>query len=681
LHDLAMSSSAWEACAMYDRTGHSRQPGNFKMTGLYNRVLTSGESLITNEPATHPDCAGIPEGHLSIGSFLGVPLKFSGKTIGMLGLANREGGYRQEDMEAAEALVPAIVEVLTRKKSVAELAHQRRTLQRVFDNIPVMLVMWDSQFNNFMLNRYAEEVLGWTSQEASEGDFMSMVYPDPAYREKVATFMRSLAPGWHEWNVIARDGTLVPSDWANVRLDDDNMIGIGMDLRDIKEAQEELAYLASFPELSPNPVMDVDEKGKVEYLNPVAQNLFPDIIEKKGGHPYLAEWESIVNFTGDKPVIVRDVCVWERWYEQTISYLPSTRTYRVYARDITMRKQAEEELEQQRRKLEETVMERTRQLSQQLERLRRAEGNLDLVIDRMPDGVLVIDEDGRIILTNPAAESLLGRKEEELVGAEFGYPVSQYMTEIKIASPDGKLRTIEMRTTPISWKGKPCSLTDLRDITQSKEAEEKVKSLSQRLMEVQEKERRELGHALHDEIGGTITVLKLALSQAKGKQNEEAESALKEVNEIVDELAAEVRYISHSMRPSMLDDYGLLEALQWYVERYRERTGISVIFTHSGAKRRFPAKIETAAYRIIQEALTNAARYSDARIVGVDLSQRRGVLTISVSDEGRGFSPEDVHEGTGLSGMQDMAELAGGLLTVDSSPGEGTYITVKLPVD
>jgi signal transduction histidine kinase len=127
LHDIAISEPGWDACAMYDRTGKRRMPGSFHIHGIYGSVLTDGKSFFTNDPASHPDSIGLPEGHPRLAAFLGVPMRSGGKTIGMIAMGNRDGGYREEDLEALEALAPAIVEAFQRKR--AELALTKRTIE------------------------------------------------------------------------------------------------------------------------------------------------------------------------------------------------------------------------------------------------------------------------------------------------------------------------------------------------------------------------------------------------------------------------------------------------------------------------------------------------------------------------------------------------------------------------
>jgi PAS domain S-box-containing protein len=130
LHDLAVSNTGWDLCRMHDRTGHRRPPGTFPMSGIHGRVLADGKSLIANEPAAHPDRVGLPDGHPPLTAFLGVPLLRAGETAGMIGLANRPGGFRPEDMAALEMMAPAIVEALDSRRADQALRETLEDLKR-----------------------------------------------------------------------------------------------------------------------------------------------------------------------------------------------------------------------------------------------------------------------------------------------------------------------------------------------------------------------------------------------------------------------------------------------------------------------------------------------------------------------------------------------------------------------
>jgi signal transduction histidine kinase len=212
----------------------------------------------------------------------------------------------------------------------------------------------------------------------------------------------------------------------------------------------------------------------------------------------------------------------------------------------------------------------------------------------------------------------------------------------------------------------------------------RLQALSGRLVEVQEAERRQIARELHDEIGQELTGLKFLLEMAEHSVHIGQGAKLHEAQMLVANLMARVRELSLNLRPTMLDDLGLLPALIWHFDRYTAQTGIRVSFHHDGIGRRFFSAIETAAYRIIQEALTNIARYADVRDATIVVCLDEGVLRLEVADCGRGFDPQTVlhaHTSNGLTSMHERAALAGGTLTLESTPGAGTRLVTTLPVD
>jgi len=213
------------------------------------------------------------------------------------------------------------------------------------------------------------------------------------------------------------------------------------------------------------------------------------------------------------------------------------------------------------------------------------------------------------------------------------------------------------------------------------ESERRVRELSLRLINAQERERRRVGQELHDRIGGSLTLLKLAAHRARKAQADKIEEALAEVEKTADEIYEGVRTLSYSLKPDILDDLGLAEALAAYFEEFTDRCGITVGFQHTGLEERLPAEIEITVFRIVQEALVNVARHAMASNVTVLLAGEGHVLSLQIQDDGCGFDPAEVEiQSSGVSGMEYRAQLAGGVLTVDSSPGAGTCVSCELPL-
>jgi signal transduction histidine kinase len=200
---------------------------------------------------------------------------------------------------------------------------------------------------------------------------------------------------------------------------------------------------------------------------------------------------------------------------------------------------------------------------------------------------------------------------------------------------------------------------------------------------VQEEERRRLARELHDEIGQTLTGLGLILKPNADFTTNAARAGFEQARALVDELLEKVRQLSFDLRPAALDQLGLLPGLLTHFERYTKQTGVLVNFKHQGVDGRFAPEMETTAYRIVQEALTNVARQASVTAVCVRVWAAADTLNIQVEDRGRGFDLEAVlatPQSGGLPGMQERVTLLGGRLTIESRPGAGTQITAELPV-
>jgi GAF domain-containing protein len=217
------------------------------------------------------------------------------------------------------------------------------------------------------------------------------------------------------------------------------------------------------------------------------------------------------------------------------------------------------------------------------------------------------------------------------------------------------------------------------------EARHRLHAMSRRLVETQEVERRHLARELHDEIGQVLTGLKLSLeTEAGGASPEIARANAGEAQRLVHGLIERVRGLSLDLRPAMLDDLGLVSALLWHLDRYTAQTKIRIHFEQSlPPSARFPSSIETATYRIVQEALTNVARHAAVAEATVRLWTTDDRVYVQIQDAGVGFDPLAAYaarESSGLAGMRERASLLGGDLSIDSALGSGVRVTAELPL-
>ena len=219
--------------------------------------------------------------------------------------------------------------------------------------------------------------------------------------------------------------------------------------------------------------------------------------------------------------------------------------------------------------------------------------------------------------------------------------------------------------------------------TELAQANAALRAMSLRLVEVQEQERRFLARELHDEAGQVLTGLKMVVDQSLLDAPEPLRERLNQAVELINHLISRVRNLSLELRPQMLDDLGLIVALDWLFKRYTQQTNIRVNFQRTELASRLPPLLETAIFRIAQEALTNVARHARVSEVTVRLWVDRERVGLQVEDKGAGLDVEAAlaaRASTGLSGMKERAELLGGEFTLDSKPGRGARLTVELPL-
>ena len=362
-----------------------------------------------------------------------------------------------------------------------------------------------------------------------------------------------------------------------------------------------------------------------------------------------------------------------RWLE--VHAYPCPDGLVVYVRDASARKRAEEAL-------------------------RESEDRLRRFFDATFEGI-ILHADGVVLDVNRAAADMFGYAPEEMVGLsilDLGAPESREEVRRRVLAgdeapyeavglrKDGSTFPGELRGKATAYRGRPARVTAVRDVTARRRAEaelrehaQRLQLLSRRLLEVQEEERRRLARELHDEVAQVLVGLDYGLELARRADGPQRDASLAGLQALVKELAREVRDTSLLLRPSMLDDLGLGPALDWLCRRFAEQAGLPVELDRAGLTGRLPAEVETAAYRIVQEALTNAVRHGRADRASVRVGLAGGVLSLRVEDRGAGFDAAGTAPGGGLAGMAERVALLGGRLAVESAPGAGTRIAVELP--
>ena len=355
--------------------------------------------------------------------------------------------------------------------------------------------------------------------------------------------------------------------------------------------------------------------------------------------------------------------------------------------------------------LEERIAERNRVEAA----LRESEERYRELFENARDAIYVHDLEGKYISINHAAEKLSGYTREEIIGHSFTEFIStehlhsvrdnfcgklakrgETTYEVEVIAKDGRRVPVEVSSRAIYEHGVIVGVQGTaRDITERKQAQDALQMFSRQLIEAQEEERRRIARELHDQIGQVLTAVKMNLHTVQRVCNgNEAGAYIKDNIEAVDEALRLVRDLSVDLRPPLLDDLGLVTALRWYVDRYAKRTGLvaNVIIELKDQNERFSRELETASFRIAQEALTNVVRHARATAVALRLKKDDDLLVLSVRDDGVGFDPDALHRRApgattlGLLGMQERAHAAGGVVEINSELSRGTEIRLKLPL-
>lgn len=366
--------------------------------------------------------------------------------------------------------------------------------------------------------------------------------------------------------------------------------------------------------------------------------------------------------------------------------------------DMTERNRAEaalrvakEALDRYSKELERQVRERTSEIS--------------AILTNTPAVVYMKDGQGRYLMVNSRFEKVYGidgdkvqgKTDEALLPEAIAGPMRMHDAQVlaegrsmqveeQIGQPNG-IHTYLSVKFPLFEEGTQrimgvCGIAT--DITALKSAQEQLRQLSGSIMANQEKERAALARELHDELGQLLTAIRMDavwLQERLREKDFKAAERAAAICRLVDTTIEEVRAMALRLRPGVLDDLGLVEALEMYTTEFERRVPMACIFTHQDVPA-VDSGTATAAYRIAQEALTNVARHADATRAEVRLTVKQGALLLKVGDDGRGFDPDRLHQGQmlGLVGMRERAALVGGTLSVVSSPGRGTVVALRVPL-
>ena len=348
--------------------------------------------------------------------------------------------------------------------------------------------------------------------------------------------------------------------------------------------------------------------------------------------------------------------------------------------------------------------------------IRDSEEKYSTVVENSPTGIFIY-RGGRFLFGNPRFFQMVGRAQSDLAHLDVvdiihpdDWPTVKELWRVRLAGlgatqdyecrvrhAKGGILWISGRTALIRYGGEPALLGNIQDITERRKAEQEVldsrealRNLSARLMSTQETERRRVARELHDSIGQSLSAVKFMVERAISEQQDagvpDQGNTLRTVVPVIQEAVEEVRRISMALRPTTLDDLGLIATITWFTREFQ------TTYPHMEVERlieveefEIPEMLKTNIFRILQESMNNAAKHSQATRITVALRQVLGDIQLLVADNGVGFIPGKTPRnpsggGFGLVSMRERAELFRGSLILTSAPGEGTMIIAQWPL-
>ncbi len=532
--------------------------------GLRGEAYKLGKTIYDNDFMNSDHVKFMPDGHVVMKNVMFAPLIIENKVVGVMGLANKDGDYTDNDASLASAF--GEIAAIALAASVAREAKEAsdRKYREIFDGSRDGFMMTARSGRFIDCNHAFEQMLGYNLAELKKLDIFAIT------PEK-----------WHDWQrheIIER------------RL-----------LRDGYSGLYNKEYRRKNGEVFPVEMQSYtyyDKNGQIEYF-----------------------WAVV--------------------------------------RDITMRREIESQIV-----------------------------SLSKFPDEDPYPVMRLSLEGDILYTNrssdPVLEKLLTKKTKKLkkVWKDTLNAAVEY-NQIRNREVKVQDNLYSLSFVPVPEHGYLNVYGN--DITQLKQMQEELKSVAGNIQDAREKERLGIARELHDEIGQMLTGIKMDISecyQMIPEVNANLEKHINELQGMIDRSIYTVRRISSDLRPTILDDFGFIAALEWHLDQFENRTGIAYSLSVSKQVPEFDKKLTISLYRVFQESLTNIIRHAEATNVSVTLSVAKRKLRLIIADNGKGIEQDAIQssKSLGLIGMRERISQFDGLISISGHPGEGTTVTVEIPL-
>ena len=516
-------------------------------------------------------------------------------------------------------------DITERKRAEDELRNQKERLQKIFDHIPVMLRIRDESGNFKLVNQEWQRTLGWTLEElqSNDLDLFAHAYPDPQYRQQALDFISAATGEWVDFKTRTKKGRVIDTTWASLRLTDGTTLGIGRDITERKRADELLRRKTAQLAALHEIGLEISAESDLSRILEVVTQRAAELLDASHCSTYILDRD------GAALTLVASMD----------SKLVGTRL----------------------------------EPGEGLAGRALATGEAQIV-----DDYRVWQGRSRLFDTKDFGPSMTAplKWQQTVIGA-----ISLSRERGAQRFTDEDIRLLEQLAAEAAIAIHQATLFD-----EVQESQRRLQVLSHRLIDAQEAERKRLARELHDQIGQSLTAVQISLQTLQSAPEGTAVGRFDDCLSVIDDALQQIHDLSLDLRPSLLDDLGLVAALRWYVDRVASRAGLDRCFNADVLDVRVSPQVETACFRIAQEALTNVLRHAQAATVWVRVNQRDSGLQLVVRDDGVGFDVRNTMSRTGvdvslgLQGMQERAAAVGGNVDIVSNVGNGVEVVVSFPV-
>ena len=600
------------------------------------------------------------------------------------------------------------------KEQTSEITEARILADKLIDSLPGVFYFYDANGKFIRWNKTFEEVTGYSGEEIAQ------MHPTHFFADDEKEYITERIMGVFEngvndaeANFLTKNGEKIPYYFKAVLIQYQGkpcLLGTGIDIAKRKMAEQQLTFseyrFRSIIEQFPYPVVIYNKKGDYVQTNEAWEIMWEDKRENVKGYNIRKDPQMIASglsvyveaaYAGEvaisEPYEYDPALIGQkgkkRWMVMTLYPLKGQNDeiseVVLVLHDVTDRKVAEDQL----------------RMSAEKYKLLFENNPLPMWMLRLPEYNFTDVNHATLSQYGYSREEFLAlnildlRPEEE--AARFNAVLNTNMRGVHYAGiwkhkkKNGTLLYVDVITHDFINDGKATRMVLANDVTEKYIADEKLKEsfaaireLTEHLQNIREQERAHMAREIHDELGQLLTVLKMDVSWLN-KRVVTTEPAIKEkfteLLEMLDTTVKTVRRIASELRPTLLDDLGLVAAMEWHLEEFEKRSGIAKEFSTSVTEVAIDDSMKIGLFRILQESLTNVARHSQAQKVNVGLEKNNGHIILKITDNGKGFDTSRTTRKTlGLLGMKERTEMMGGEYQITSKPGEGTVVEVKVPV-